>query len=95
MMVFAAVIGALGLAGVLYKRSVLGVLIGAQVLFMGATIALVVGGVQAGAGAQAHLFALLTVCVCVSQGLAAYSVAARVFYLKGRIRMDDLRTLRR
>jgi NADH:ubiquinone oxidoreductase subunit K len=95
MMIVAGAIGALGLACAISRRTLLGVMVGIQISTLGATMMFVLAGIASGARVQGHLFGLFIALGGVAQLVGGYAIAIRLFYLKNRTRMDQLRTLKR
>lgn len=93
-MIVAAVIGAMGLVSIITRKTVLGVLIGTQLLLLGATLMFVLGAVSSGVRTEGHIFGLFIALGGVGQLVAGYSLAVRLFYLKNKNEMDDLRSLK-
>jgi NADH:ubiquinone oxidoreductase subunit K len=93
-MIFAAFLGGLGMACMLMRATLLGVLIGVQLLLLGATMVFVVAGVRTGAAAEGHLFALFITLSGVAQLVVGYALSTRLFYLRNKAGMDDIRSLK-
>lgn len=89
-----AILGGLGLLCLLYRRTLLGVMIGVQLLSLGATLAFVLGGALNGAQVQGHIFGLFVTLIGVAQLVAGYALAIRLFYLKQNAGMDEVRSMR-
>jgi NADH:ubiquinone oxidoreductase subunit K len=94
MIVVAGIIGGLGLVCILSKKTVLGLLIGMQLLILGSTLMFVVGGVGFDRAIQGHIFGLFITLGGITQLGIGYSLALRLFYLKKKISLDELRALR-
>lgn len=97
MMIISGLIGAFGLACVISRRTFLGVLVGIQILVLGATMMFVLAGlVSGGSGArvQGHLFGVFIALGGVAQLVGGFAIAIRLFYLKNRTEMDQLRALK-
>jgi NADH:ubiquinone oxidoreductase subunit K len=102
LMIIAGVIGAMGLISVVFRRTLLGLLIGIQLMFLGATMMFVLSGIFASAGVSSESLprvhgqvgGLLIALGAVGQLAAGFSLAIRQFYLKNRTEMDDLRSLK-
>jgi NADH:ubiquinone oxidoreductase subunit K len=95
MIAIATVLGGIGLACMLYKRTLLGVLIGAQILAIGAAMAfLVAGSVSAANAPTGHVLALLATLGGVAFTVAGYAISMRLFYLRRRTGMDETRSLK-
>jgi len=95
MMLLAGVVGAMGLVCILSRRTMLGLMVGVQLLVLGATMMFVLAGIVSGARIEGHLFGLLITLGGVAQLVGGYALAIRLFYLKGRIRMSELRSLKK
>ncbi len=94
MMLVAGLIGALGLVCMISRRTILGLMVGIQLLILGATMMFVLAGISSGARVQGHLFGLFIALSGVAQLSGGYALAIRLFYLKGRTNMDELRSLK-
>jgi NADH:ubiquinone oxidoreductase subunit K len=100
LMTVAGMIGALGLVCVVSRRSLFGVLIGLQLLILGATMMFVVAGILASpspegiARASGHVGGILIAVGGIAQLVAGFALAIRLFYLKNRIEMNDLKSLK-
>lgn len=88
------VLGCLGLICMMTKRTLLGVLIGVQLLFLGATTILVLAGVGSNETESGQIYGLFILMVGLAQLVVGYSLAVRLFYLKKRIGMETIRSLR-
>ncbi len=94
MMIVAGIIGGMGLVCMVSRRTLLGLLIGVQLLVLGSTMIFVLAGISSGARVHGHIAGLFIVFGGVAQLVAGYSLAIRLFYLKSRIHMDELRSLK-
>ncbi len=98
MFILAAALGGLGLACMILRPTLLGILVGAQLLILGSTCALVLAGVTSPGGgpapAHGHLFGLFVTLGGVAQLVTGFALAVRLFYLKKNARMEELRSLR-
>jgi NADH:ubiquinone oxidoreductase subunit K len=95
LMWLSAALGGIGLMALLYKRTVLGLVVGMQLLTLGGTSLLIFAGASSGSALVGHLFAFFITIVGVAQMVGAYAVATRMFYLKGNTSLDELRSLKR
>lgn len=101
-MFFAGLIGAMGLLSVVFRRTMLGLLIGIQLMFLGATMMFVVSGIYAAHGTSGEQLprlhgqvgSLLIALGAVGQLAAGFALTLRQFYLKNRTELDDLRSLK-
>jgi NADH:ubiquinone oxidoreductase subunit K len=94
LMLVAGAIGALGLICMVSRRTLLGVMVGIQILALGATMIFVLAGIVSGARVQGHLFGLFIALSGVAQLAGGYALAIRLFYLDNRTKMDQLRSLK-
>lgn len=94
MMLVAGGIGALGLVCMIARRTLLGLMVGAQLLVLGSTMMFVLAGISSGQRVQGHLFGIFVALGGVAQLAGGYAIAIRLFYLKNRTRMDELRALK-
>ena len=94
MMLVAGVIGGLGLVCMISRRTVLGLLIGVQLLILGSTMIFVLAGISAGLHIQGHIFGFFITLGGVAQLVVGYALAVRLFFLKKSISMDELRALK-
>ena len=90
-----AAVGALGLICILARKTLVGLMVGLQLLILGGAITFVLAGVMSGARVEGFSFGLLIVLSGVVQVVAGNSLAIRLFHLKNRVVLDDLRALRR
>jgi NADH-quinone oxidoreductase subunit K len=91
---FSGLLGGLGLLAILSRRSLLGLLVGIQLLIMGAAMAFVLGGISTGNRNAGHVFAFFITLSGVAQLVSGYTLSIRMFYLKRGIRMDQLREMK-
>jgi NADH:ubiquinone oxidoreductase subunit K len=94
MMLVAGIIGALGLVCMISRRTLLGLMVGVQLLILGSTMIFVLAGIASGARVQGHLFGLFIALGGVAQLAGGYALAIRLFYLNNRTKMDQLRMLK-
>ena len=94
MMLIAAIIGGLGLVAMISRQTLLGLLVGIQLLIIGSTMMFVVAGLHAGLRIQGHIFGLFITLGGVAQLVVGYSLAIRLFLIKKRISMEDLQALK-
>jgi len=93
-MLVAGVIGGLGLVCMISRRTVLGLLIGVQLLVLGSTMMFVLAGISTGLQIQGHIFGLFITLGGVAQLVVGYALAVRLFFLKKSISMDELQALK-
>lgn len=89
----AAVLG-LGLACILVRRTLLGVLIGLQICATGSALLFAYIGAVSGAAVRGQVFALLIVLSSVALLVTGYALASRLFFLNKRADMVDVRNLK-
>ena len=89
-----ALIGALGLVGIISRRTLLGTLVSIQVLILGATFAFVLAGITSSSRVEGSLFALFILLSGVAQLVSGYALTVRFFYLKKKTDMNELRPLK-
>jgi NADH:ubiquinone oxidoreductase subunit K len=100
LMTVAGLIGAMGLVCVVMRRTLMGLLIGLQLMIMGATMMFVVAGIFAGAiqdgavRASGHASGVFIAVGGIAQLVAGFALAIRLFYLKNKIEMSDLKSLK-
>ena len=94
MMLVAGIIGGLGLVCMISRRTLLGLMVGIQLLVLGSTMIFVLAGISSGARVEGHLFGLFIALGGVAQLAGGYALAIRLFYLKNRSKMDELRSLK-
>jgi NADH:ubiquinone oxidoreductase subunit K len=94
MMLMAGSIGGLGLVCMISRKTVLGLLIGIQLLILGSTMMFVLAGISAGMRVEGHIFGLFITLGGMAQLVVGYALAIRLFFLKKRISMDELRALK-
>lgn len=94
MTLIAGLIGGVGIMTLISRKTILGVLIGTQILILGATLTFVWAGISSGAQLSGHIFALLIVMGGVGQLGAGYALAIRMFYLKNTTHLEEIRSLK-
>lgn len=94
MMTVAGLIGGLGLFCILSRPTLLGVLIGVQILILGATLMFVLAGISAGVRIEGHAVGFFILLGGVAQLVAGYTLAIRLFYLRRNTEMKELCSLK-
>ncbi len=94
MMFLAGLIGALGFVCILIRQTLLGALIGTQLLALGAAMIFVMAGASAGVRLDGHVFAFFISLEAIAQLVVGYAFAVRLFYLRNRVDMSELRSLK-
>jgi len=89
-----ASLGALGLIGLIYKKTILGLIVSIQLMVLGAAVLMVLSGVEAGLPLEGHSFAVFIVVSGVMQTVCGYALATRMFYLRRKTPGMELRELR-
>lgn len=87
-------IGGLGLICLVWQRTLLGIMIGIQLLILGATMIFVLAGISAGDRLEGHVVALFVTLGGIAQLVAGFALAVRMFYLRNKTEMSELRSLR-
>ncbi len=90
----AGLIGALGLVGMISRKTLLGALVGIQTLILGCTMVFVVSGITSGGRVQGFLFAIFILLSGVAQLVSGYALVVRFFYLTKKTDMRELRLLK-
>ena len=94
MMWIAGIIGGLGLVCMISRKTLLGLLIGVQILTLGSTMMFVLAGVSSGLRIQGYIFGLFITLGGIVQLVVGYALAIRLFFLKKRISMEELQALK-
>lgn len=94
MSMIAAALGGLGLVCILLRKTLLGVLVGVQLLTIGATMVLLLSGAASGEWIEGHALGLFVSLSGVAQLAAGFALAVRLFYLRKRAGMDQIRLLK-
>ncbi len=95
LILLSSLLGALGVICICLRRTVVGVLIGSQLLILGTSLSFIAASLGTEKASTGEIFGLFIVFGGVAQLVAGYALSARVFYLKRKIEMDDLRSLKR
>ncbi len=93
-LILPGLIGGIGLACIIFRKTLLGVLIGAQLLFLGAVAAVIFAGFISGRQVSGQVSGVLIFLSGIVQLVLGFALAIRMFYLRRRISMSELRTLR-
>ena len=91
----AAVVGGLGLAALIFKETLIGFLIGIQLLVLGSSLAFVGKGIESGTPVDGQVFGLFIGFSAVSTVVACLGLAVRLFSLAGRADMSEVRDLKK
>jgi NADH:ubiquinone oxidoreductase subunit K len=94
MMLVAGMIGALGIICMVSRKTILGLLIGVQLLVLGSTMMFVLAGISSGLRIQGHIFGLFITLGGMAQLVVGYALAIRLFFLKKKISLDELQALK-
>ncbi len=93
-----AILAGLAVAGILTKRTLLGMAASIQILFMAVALFLVLVGAlsldSAGTGVHAHAGGFFITTIGVAQLVTLFALAVRLFYHKRKINLSELRTLK-
>jgi NADH:ubiquinone oxidoreductase subunit K len=90
-----AALGAIGLIGLIYKKTMLGLIVSIQMMVLGAAVLFVLSGSETGAAAEGHSFGIFIVICGLAQTVGGYALATRMFYLKNDTALSELRSLKR
>lgn len=90
----AGLIGALGLVCIIYKRTLLGLLVGIHMLGLGSSVLFVFVGLLNGLNAKCYVFALFIILGGLAQLVVGYALGMRLFLIKKNTSLDDLQGLR-
>lgn len=97
-MIVGFILGGLGLVCLMLKRSLLGILLGVQLLFYGGAVSFVLAGISAETFNDMYrdgfLFGLFVLATGVAQLVIGFTAVTRLFYLKRTTRIDQVTTLR-
>jgi NADH:ubiquinone oxidoreductase subunit K len=88
-------LGAIGLVGMLYKKTMLGIIVSIQMMVLGASVLFVATGSEAGTQTDGHSFAVFVIIGGLVQGIGGYALATRMFYLKNESTLSKIRELKR
>ena len=94
MMTLAGMIGALGLVCMISRQTLLGLLIGIHLLILGSSMMFVLAGLNAGLEVQGHIFGLFILLGGIAQVVVGYALAIRLFFVKKRTSINDIRMLK-
>lgn len=96
MILVSALMGAIGLTCILFRKTLLGIYVGLQLITIGATLLFVQAGAAAmgKAVAEAQVFGVFITLAGLGQLIAGYAIAVRLFYQRGRTHLDDVRALK-
>lgn len=90
----AGLMGGLGISCMVFRKTLLGLLIGVQLLVLGSTMMFVLAGISSGSPDKGHIFGLFITLGGLAQLVVGFTLAIRLFFLKKSISMDELRTLK-
>lgn len=94
MMLVAGLIGGLGLICMISRKTMLGLLIGVQLLILGSTMMFILAGLSSGLRIQGYIFGLFVTLGGVAQLVVGYALTIRLFFLKKKISIDELQVLK-
>jgi NADH:ubiquinone oxidoreductase subunit K len=95
MMLVSGIVGGMGLICMVTRRTLLGMLVGMQLLVLGSTMTFVLAGVSSGVRIEGHLAGLLITLGGLAQLAGGCALSVRMFLLKNKVDMDELRSLKR
>jgi NADH-quinone oxidoreductase subunit K len=95
MILIAAAMAGIGLACVLYRRTLIGLLVGLQLMVLAASMMFMLAGVgREAARVQGQIAGLWVLLFGLVATVAGCAVSLRLFYLKRRASLEDVRALR-
>jgi NADH:ubiquinone oxidoreductase subunit K len=94
MIIVAAALGGLGVTCMLYRTTLLGLLIGLQLLVLGATLGFVLAGVTTQSAVEGHIFGIFILATSIGLFAVGLALAVRLFFLRGNTSVTELRNLR-
>lgn len=93
-LVVSALLGTLGIIALIRRKTLLGILMGMQLLTLGASLVFVSAGVLSNTHNKAHVFGIFIILGGLAQLATGYAFALRLFLLKKSIAMDKVRSLK-
>lgn len=87
-------LGGVGLIGLIYKKTMLGLIVSMQTMILGAAILFVFSASER-MQMDGLAFALFIVITGLVQSIGGYALATRLFYLKNGTSVSELRSLKR
>lgn len=94
MIIVSSVLGSLGLVCIIARRTFLGLMIGFQLLSLGAVVFFLFAGIVSGSRQDGQIVALFLVLGSVAQLVIGYAIAIRQFYLRNKTDVEELRVLK-
>lgn len=94
LMLVAGLLGGMGIACLIWRRTLLGMLVGVQLLSLGTTMMFVLAGIASGARLDGQIVAIFVALGTIAQIVAGYALAIRLFYLRNKIDLGELRSLK-
>lgn len=88
-------LGAIGIMGLIYKKTMLGLIVSIHVMLLGAAALFVLSGTESGMQIDGHSFGIFIVLGGAAQVVGGYALASRMFYLTSKTGVEDLRNLKR
>jgi NADH:ubiquinone oxidoreductase subunit K len=85
----AGMMGGLGIACMIFKKTLIGILVGMQILALGTTMAFISAGVATELRMNAYIFGLFIILGSVVQLAVGYSLAIRLFFQKKNIFIES------
>lgn len=84
----------MGIFSLILRRTLLGVMVGAQLIILGSTMVFVVGGALSEGSGDSNVIGILIVLSGLAQLVAGGVLAIRLYYLRKQIYIKDLRLLK-
>lgn len=93
--ILSGALGAVGLIGLIYKKTMLGLIVSIQLMILGGAALFVLAGHESGVPLDGFSFAAFIVFCGLAQTVGGYALATRMFYLKNKTSLNELRSLQR
>ena len=93
-MIIAGLLGGLGIICILSRNTLLGLLIGVQLLVLGSTMIFVLAGISSGLKIEGYLFGMFISLGGVAQLVVGFALSIRLFFLKKRMTISELQALK-
>lgn len=90
----AGIMSTLGLFSILSRKTLLGLLVGVELLILGATLAFVFAGINSPSQLNATVFAFFIAVSGLAQVVTGCALLLRMFYLKSSDELKDLGVLK-
>jgi NADH:ubiquinone oxidoreductase subunit K len=95
MMLVAGIIGGMGIICMISRNTMLGLLVGMQLLVLGASLAFVIAGLSSGLKIYGQAFGFFITLGGIAQLAVGYALSIRLFFLKKKITLDQIQSLKK